>query len=129
MMISAMLIWESTGNEISQSRMVINALVDESDGNVMNMSGVALRIDSMVVGLTSGVMDRLAGVSIETLTEGATLCAIVVLLALIVLEVVAPTRYAIDSRVGVTIDVLGATVIGATPGIAAELLLGVIANT
>ena len=116
------------GNKFSSSLVAINALVDESDAVAMAMSADTLCIDSMVVGLTSGAKDRLVGVPIETLTEGATVCLIVVLLALIVLEVVASTRYAIDSRVGVTIDVLGATVIGTTPNIAAELLLGVIAN-
>ena len=74
-----MLMQAAVCDKFSHFRVVSDAL---ADGVPMTMSAETLYIDSMVVGLTSGLIERLAGIAIETLTEGATVCIIVVLLAL-----------------------------------------------
>ena len=108
-----MLILVTTGDAFSYFRATTGAFV-VSDEVVMNVSADTLLIDSMIVSLSGGFVDRLTGVAIETwtkLTVCTKLCMVVALAAVFDLELVESASYAMALCNGAITDVLGGTVI------------------
>ena len=123
---SIMAMYATTCNNFAHFRAMNEALTDESDVVLMDMTPEAPRIDSTALGLTECVIlpmiDGAVGFGVNIFTK---VCMIP---AAVVSDVVVPISYATNVWSGVVIDILADAVVGNASGIGVDVLAAVDIN-